>query len=280
MPADHDIKYPGAGRDLNASLFTPEGAPETKTIVILLHGGGWRVGSRGMTFVYGEALAARGYVALAAEYRLIGESPWPAQAEDVKAAIAWAQANAARLGCLAERVVVQGYSAGGHLALIATADLVEARAAVPAAVVAFFPPTELDVGEKGLAFRLIGESATEEAARRASPLHRVDPGFPPVFLLHGGADWTVAPEDSIALYRALRQAGAAAELHIFAGAQHEFSRETSMVAPVLAEVDLFLRRVVVEPARYAAETAAENFFAAGPAAFAKHMAEMERGNGA
>ena len=69
-------------------------------------------------------------------------------------------------------------------------------------------------------------------------------------------------------------------MHIFAGAQHEFSRETSMVAPVLAEVDLFLRRLVVEPARYAAETAAENFFAAGPAAFAKHMAEMERGDGA
>jgi acetyl esterase/lipase len=280
MRTEHDVSFGrGGGRSLLANVFAPDGAPETKTLVVLLHGGGWRVGSRAMMDPYAEALAARGYVAVAAEYRLLGESPWPAQADDVKTALAWARDNAARLGCLAERIVVQGFSAGGHLALIATADLIEQGVARPAAVVAFFPPAELVLEAPNdalarFAAMLLGDRANAEDARRASPVHRIGPGFPPTFLLHGGADWMVAPEASLNLYGALTRAGAPAELHIYAGHHHEFSGEPSMVARVIDEVDLFLRRMVVEPARFADETASQNMFAEGPEAFQKRVAAI------
>jgi hypothetical protein len=44
-----------------------------------------------------EALAARGFTAMAVEYRSISEAPWPAQLQDVKAAVRWTHDNAAEL---------------------------------------------------------------------------------------------------------------------------------------------------------------------------------------
>ena len=67
---------------------------------------------------------AVGYVSIGVQYRLSGQAKWPAQIEDVKAAIRWTRANASRLGIDADRIAVAGYSAGGFLALTAagTAD--------------------------------------------------------------------------------------------------------------------------------------------------------------
>jgi acetyl esterase/lipase len=43
-----------------------------------------------------------------------------------------------------------------------------------------------------------------------------------MFIIHGGADLISDPEHSIVLYRALRRAGVPAELHVYAGAAHDF----------------------------------------------------------
>ena len=109
----------GGNRDLCLDLYEPASSDATRTAVILLHGGGWRGGNKEMMEVFGPELARHGFVALAAEYRLLGEAPWPAQIEDVKASIRWVRANADQLGIDPNKIALQGFSAGGHLSLLA-----------------------------------------------------------------------------------------------------------------------------------------------------------------
>ena len=115
-----EIVYTQAGgRDLKLDLYRPKGKRNHHTAVLLLHGGAWRMGDKSMMELFGPALAGLGFTAVAPEYRLLGESPWPAQLEDVKAAIRWTRAHAETLDIHPERIAVQGFSAGAHLALMA-----------------------------------------------------------------------------------------------------------------------------------------------------------------
>jgi acetyl esterase/lipase len=55
----------------------------------------------------------------------------------------------------------------------------------------------------------------------------VPAGTPPVFLAHGGEDVISPPEHSVLMYLALRRAGVPAELHVYAGAAHDFGVRAS-----------------------------------------------------
>lgn len=138
-------------RDLHVDIYEPTGPVDYRTAVLVHHGGGWTMGDRKMMRPRCAALAARGFTAVAVEYRSTVEAPWPAQLQDVKAAVRWTRDNAAQLNI--DRVVLQGHSAGAHLALIAAgaadrSDLdPDSESAPPgpiAAVVAYYPPLRLD----------------------------------------------------------------------------------------------------------------------------------------
>ena len=279
MPIESDVVYasPG-GRDLKLDLHRPEGGTvPTRTAIILVHGGGWMVGERGMITPLAAQFAAQGYLAVPVEYRLVKEAPWPAQRDDVAAAVEWVAANAAKLGIDADRIVVGGGSAGGHLALMATAAL-GGKARV-AAVLSLFSASELTLQQPAPAGtfgapQLVGPDASGEALRAASPLHQVDGTFPPVFLLHGGADWMIDPQASINLYQRLRELGVTAEMHIVAKGLHEFVEEPGMVGPMVAEMALFLDRVLIDPARWEKDSAEHNLFAQGPEKVFALMAQL------
>lgn len=263
MPAHEELTFAqGGGRDLRLDLYRPDG--EAQALIVMVHGGGWRRGSRQGIAAYGEVFARLGYVAVAAEYRLLDEAPWPAQFDDVKAAVAWATENAAGLGLPPGRVALLGFSAGGHLALLAADEM---RGQV-AAVVALFAPVELVTAAPGpgqtAASKLFDEAGSEAAARLASPLHRAGPGFPPAFLIHGAEDWLVPHLTSQRMFDALVAAGVKAELHIYAGHTHEFADAPYMMELVAAETANFLHRLVVDPAGARAQDLKHNPFAHGP----------------
>jgi acetyl esterase/lipase len=257
--SDAKVQIAG-GRALGLDIFHPK--PNGHGIaVILLHGGAWRAGHRAMMHPYAAQLAAHGFVAVCAEYRLAGEAPWPAQLDDVLATVSWLADNAGRLGIRADRIVVEGFSAGGHLALMAAA-----RAPRVGAVVAFFAPPSM-THEPPRPFpepkeMLLGSQADADAVEGASPIRQITDKFPPTFLLAGVEDPLVTPADTIGLFQALRAQGVTAELHLYSGHTHEFSALPSMVAPVQAEVALFLQRNVVDPHSYIIENQKLNMFAA------------------
>jgi acetyl esterase/lipase len=270
------VQYVKAGgRDLELDIFLPQNAEPTHTAVILLHGGAWRMGDKSMMELFGKELADHGFVALAPEYRLLDESPWPSQIEDVKASIRWTRANAASLAIDPDKIAVQGFSAGGHLALMAggTPDFPdfigkEGRDKISdrvAAVVAFFAPIEFRLDPPSPDFNrastLLGESATGENAQKASPIFYVSEDYPPTFLLHGTGDRMVPCTTSRKMFEALHQKGVSVEMHLYPNHTHEFVRLPSMLRAVQSEIALFLRRVVVDPEKYAAENMELNMFA-------------------
>jgi acetyl esterase/lipase len=272
MPVTRTLPAPEGGRQLTADVYGPAPGSGLRSAVVLLHGGGWRVGSRLQMAPYATELARAGFVAIAPEYRLLDEAAWPAQLDDVKAAIRWVRSRADEMDIAPERIALQGFSAGGHLALLAaaTADSPPSACAV-AAVVSLFAPVAFSAGSlashESPAAMLLGEHASPEAARAISPLAHIGPGFPPTFLLQGMDDPLVTPAMTLRLFEALVAAGVKTALHCFHGHTHEFCALPSMLGAVQSEVALFLRRAMVDPAGDAAENRALNPFARCPEGF-------------
>lgn len=105
--------YAPVRRSISSSpVVAPRGAP----CIVMIHGGGWDGGDSTELAGWDARWASRGYAVAAINYRLAPNAIWPAQREDVLAAIAWLKANAARLGLDPTRIVLIGRSAGGQLA--------------------------------------------------------------------------------------------------------------------------------------------------------------------
>jgi acetyl esterase/lipase len=250
------------GRELKCDLYAPAPVIQGAAGVLLLHGGYWSRGHRSAMEVFGTRLAAAGIVAVASEYRLVGESPWPAQIHDVKAAIRWMRSSAGGLGIDGTRLAVLGRSAGGHLALLAAGTPrrpeFEGDGGEPgvnpsvAAVVALFSPTVFSLREQTVrggvpAQLLFGDRTDEQLAAAASPLTYVDASYPPTFLLHGGADEIVPPSASIVMHEALVAAGVPVELHLYAGQPHGFAGRPPFIDQCTAEIVSFLTRSLPSP---------------------------------
>ncbi len=84
----------------------------------MIHGGGWRSGDRTQTIPIAQQLAAKGYVAIAVEYRLTPEAIYPASVYDLKALIRWMRANAKTYHLDQRKLATMGFSSGGQLAAL------------------------------------------------------------------------------------------------------------------------------------------------------------------
>src|SRR4029079_52461 len=101
-------------RTMELDLFSPQGRGPFPA-VILVHGGAWITGRHQMENPFAAELARRGYVAATIEYRLSNEAKHPAQSHDLKAAVRFLRANAARYHIDPRRIAAVGASSGGHL---------------------------------------------------------------------------------------------------------------------------------------------------------------------
>lgn len=272
----------GSGRELRLDLFLPDPQTSLRTAVLLFHGGGWRMGNRQMVHVHAEKLSSLGFACCAVEYRLVQEAPWPAQLHDVKAAIRWTRAHAEALGIDAHRIVLQGYSAGAHLALIAAGTPnwpeFEGEGGSPrlptrvAAVMAVYPPTEFFLDPQEAVFGnqyppvdedewarhkhaqegfpswvLLGPNASPQDIQQASPFTYISPTFPPTLLLHGTADVHVPHPPTVRLYQRLSALGVKSDLHLYSGQSHGFDLLDGFQHVIQEEAALFFRRMVSSP---------------------------------
>jgi acetyl esterase/lipase len=274
-PAAAGIVYGAAGgRELHVDVFAPA-VQSQHAAVLHLHGGGWRAGRRAGVHSRCRELAQHGFTCLAVEYRLLPEAPWPAALADVQAAVAWAAAHAAQWDVDPARLVLQGYSAGAHLALLAVTAAHRDQQPPVAAVVAAYPPTDFHphgAGEAGVRPAVPGETlpgwllydraTSDEEARQVSPLRLLDPGFPPTLIVHGTNDRIRPHPSSLRLHAALLAQGVPADLRLYAGQDHEFDDIPSFRAAVAQDIAFFLRRMVTDRAAIEADVAANGMFAA------------------
>jgi acetyl esterase/lipase len=255
---DRDVVFGKGGTvDLQADIYKPTGTSK-RMAVIHYHGGGFAGGNKNGLANRCQAMSALGYTNIAAQYRLTGAGRWPAQIEDVKTAIRWTRANAAKLGIEPNRIALAGYSAGGHLALFANGTQNVAQyegsggnagaGTQLAAVIAYYPVT----GPAWEGFRKgfpLPEGSSEEAWKQVEIAGHVK-GFSPTILHHGLADTTVAPESSQDFLKVLRGASIPSELHEFSAVPHGFDAVQEFADITARLNDLFLDRYVVNPRPY------------------------------
>ncbi|MBO4253123.1 alpha/beta hydrolase [Streptomyces griseorubiginosus] len=229
------------GTELRMDLYLPTGSPLPAPVIVWLPGGGWRMQRRGNGPNLTRLFAQRGYAMADVEYRSSAVAIWPAQLDDVTAALRHLRRIAPEYGLDVDAVGLWGSSSGGHLALHAGfAGARPDREDQPAvrAVVAGYPCTDLlSVTEDALPGGILADQDPDDPswgllggrpadlpdlARDASPVHHVGPGVPPVLLLHGDADLVMGPAQAHRLFDALVAGDAEAHLLMVHGADHGF----------------------------------------------------------
>jgi len=234
-------------------ILAPKRAADARSpAIVFFFGGGWRSGSPQQFEPQCRHLAARGIVAIMADYRVAsrhGVKPVDCVG-DARSAIRWVRANADRLGIDPDRIAAAGGSAGGHLAG-STAFIEEfdepgenrAVSAAPNALLLFNPALVL-APLPGL--DLAGFGTRVPAARlgagpeKLSPAHHVKPGGPPTIIFHGSADETVPLVTAEAFAAAMKKAGNRCELVEAEGQPHGFFNREPWRSKTLADADAFL----------------------------------------
>lgn len=257
-----DVTYARYGeRTLEMDIYRPRGEWGLLPVVVCIHGGGWAKGSRVNHAQVAQAIAARGYVAATISYRLSGESPFPAQIQDCKAAVRFLRANAKRYGINPDQIGATGLSAGGHLvALLATSAGVEelegegGNAGISSAIQAALPMgaqtdflsqrnQEISATEDrgGIWRQFLGGTQSEQLAtyKLASPLAHLDETDPPCWFMAGEKDDRSTHADS---FRQLAdKLGVSTGLTIVNDAPHGFLNKQEWFNEMLETADEFFR---------------------------------------
>ena len=226
--------------DLNSvplRVYTPDNA--NGSAILYTHGGGWVGGHLGVCDEPARAMANEtGAVVVATSYRLAPEARFPAQTDDVYAALEWLRANAERLGVDPQRIAVVGDSAGGNLAAVLALDSRDGGLAL-AFQLLIYPAIDLGsldtesyrqcasgfgLTRADVAWFLEQYFGADDASRhdwRASPLRAPDlRDLPPALVMTAEFDVLRSEGEDYAV--ALEAAGNAVTLRRYDGATHGF----------------------------------------------------------
>jgi acetyl esterase/lipase len=244
---ERGIAYPTPEgfRPLELDLYRPATQAAPLPVIVLIHGGGWRKGDRSsfgpvldrLSPTLFERLARAGFLVASVDYRLSGEAVFPAQLDDVVEAVGFLRARAQELGADADRLVLWGESAGGHLAALAALQLraSDGTSAI-AGVVDWYGPSDLAAMPADRAPDSVVDHAAPDSreslllgcplleagvlATAASPALLAHPAAPPFHLAHGTADRFVPTRQSLRLRDALQEHGVPVELVLVEGSDH------------------------------------------------------------
>jgi acetyl esterase/lipase len=251
--------------DLTSALDAKPG--DKRPGVLQIHGGAWILGDkREQALPLVNHLAANGWVAINANYRLSPRVAAPEHLVDCKKAIAWWREHADEYGGDPDFLCVTGGSAGGHLtALVALTandpryqpgfEDVDTRVAAAVPFYGVYDFTNRGGHWHRDTLRLFIEPQVmqkkladdPQAFADYSPMDQVGPDAPPFYVIHGELDTLAPVEDAREFVRLLREVSDAPVLYAeMSGAQHAFEIFPShRAARVIESVERFLHSVHV-----------------------------------
>jgi acetyl esterase/lipase len=242
VAAYRDIPYVTNGhKQQKLDLYVPKRG-DNLPLIVWVHGGAWTVGDKNWIIPLRfpplpPGYFEQGYAIASVEYRFSQHAIFPAQIQDVKAAVRWLRAHAAQYRLDPNRFAVWGASAGGHLvSLLGAAPKVtefdvgenlDVSSEVQAVVDYYGPLDFLNLPEKALGARsgeslLIGGSIRDnpDRARRASPIAYISKDTPPFLIVHGDHDPTVDYHQSVLMEAALKKVGVSVTFYTVKGGGH------------------------------------------------------------
>jgi acetyl esterase/lipase len=202
-------------------------ASDKKACLVTFFGGGWSSGTPTKSITYAKWAAKYGMVGVAPDYRT--RKRFDAKPEDCvadgRAAVRWIQDHAVELGIDPSKIVVQGSSAGGHVAAwTAIQDPVTPETAsdlvpnpAPMGLILLWPVTDTGTNGYGGSKRFGNDEAR---ANNLSVTGRMPVKMPPTLVFHGTADKTVKFENSQAFTDKMKANGNSCELVVFTDAPH------------------------------------------------------------
>lgn len=223
MPANYaeiiDIQYSDASVEMcRMDFYYPADAAEATPVLINMHGGGWNHGAKeeqtgfGLFFNMGFAVAN-------VEYRMTPQAKAPAAVEDIRCAMQYLLKNAENLNIDPDRIVFQGASAGGHLALTAAylqnnrmydtnCNDYQNEIKIFAVIDKYGPAKLADFMFYASLVNWLGDNVDNtEFIETISPYHLVNASTPPTYIVHGDADPTVPYSQSEFLVEKLKEYG-------------------------------------------------------------------------
>jgi len=211
-----------------------QGAANGSAIVIFPGGGYGMLAADLEGREVADWFTARGFAAFIVSYRLTSHGyVMPVPLLDARRAIETVRARAADYHIAPDRIGVIGFSAGGHLAALASTepvpgdsdseDAVSRVSSRPDFVVLGYPwlgaiGTDMDHLNYCKQYNLMDQCA--QLIQNYSPELHVTKDTPPTFIFHTFDDQTVPVEQSLTYYDALVKAGVPSELHVFAHGEH------------------------------------------------------------
>lgn len=250
-----DVIYgTAAAKPLTLDAYVPPGPAARRPAVLLIHGGGFRVGDKASFEPEATRLAERGWVAFSLNYRLDEPSAFPAEADDVQAAVRWVRAHAEDYRVDPARIGALGESAGGTLtALLATLGQgaldADARIKVGVAWSGPMDLTALTRGRGDAYARQLMDCTLDACADRfeqASPVTHVDRSDAPL-LLFNSADEQVPLAQAQAMDERLGQAAVEHQLEVLPGSRHSLDYRDDAWPATLAFLDAHLGQPAGSP---------------------------------
>lgn len=230
-------------------IYVPDGVQDAPgPVVIFIYGGSWTDGAKETYSFVGDALSARGFVTVIADYRLVPEVRFPVFIEDGALALRFVQDNIARFGGSPRALHLMGHSAGVYNAMMLTLDkryltAVGMRSGEIRSTVGLSGPYD------SLPFDIDVTRDTFGSARapaQTQPINFARRDAQPIFLATGSEDTMVLPRNRERLALALEKSGAqSVSLDIDPGLGHAgtataLSGLLQWQAPVLDDVVTFL----------------------------------------
>lgn len=228
--AAHDVTRP------TLSVFKPQ-RPDGSAILII-PGGGYRwvvIDKEG--FEGARWFSRQGATVYVLKHRLPHQG-WSAgpdtPLQDAQRAIRLIRARAGADGIDPARVMVMGFSAGGHVAgslatrfdaqVYAPADAADHLSARPDAAMLMYPVVTMkaDIAHAGSREHLIGASPSDAMVAKYSLETAPPKTTPPTLIMHAADDASVPVENATLLFAALKSAGVPVALHVFETGGHGF----------------------------------------------------------
>lgn len=223
--AQTDAWFGHTTQDLRMDLIYPEDTAHDYPCIVWICGGAWLSIDKSAHLAYLSELARAGFVVASVQYRTSNEAKFPAQLCDVKAAIRYLRAHAARYHIDEAHIGVMGESAGGYLTCMAAlcddpayevGEYLSYSSKVQAAC-PWYPPTDF----RGFLYEneeqcsaspeslLMGKNAMRNPreALACCPVSFVTKDAPPFFIIHGKCDKTVPFTQGVELHDELEKAG-------------------------------------------------------------------------